>query len=268
LFVLVSILFSIALVPLLLNIGPVPASNTDEKIGFRELLTASPLGVFGCALTGFSNGAVLGMGAVYAKSRGFDVAMISVFISTVVVGGVLFQWPVGRLSDRWDRRWVLAIVTFGATVCALSTVFISSGAVVPIFAAALLLGGMTFPMYSLSISLSNDQIPFEKMVAASATLVLATGLGAVAGPSSVGYAMARLGPWAFFGVLAVVHGLYGVYILYRIRYYSAVPEDLRGEHAYLTRTSPVMAAAAFEHFADPETDSVDENEPEVEDGFF
>ena len=113
LFILVSALFSLALIPILLTVGPMPVFETPRRtLRIRELYREAPLGVVGTFATGFSNGSLLGIGAVYAVKTGFSVTEVSLFMSAALWGGAVCQWPIGALSDRFDRRFVITAVTF------------------------------------------------------------------------------------------------------------------------------------------------------------
>ena len=119
LFILVSILVSLSLIPLLLSTGRTPPFATPSPVGIRQLYRVSPTGVVGYFGTVMANGAYFGMGAVYGREIGLSVRDISVFISLILLGGMFLQWPIGRLSDAWDRRQVLTGVTLVAALAAL-----------------------------------------------------------------------------------------------------------------------------------------------------
>ena len=114
LFIISSVLISIALVPLLLSAGPEPRFGKLQVIGMRELLSISPLGVAGTITAGMAMGALFGIGPVYAEQSGLGIRDISLFMTAPVVGCLLLQWPVGHLSDRLDRRAVISAVTWTA----------------------------------------------------------------------------------------------------------------------------------------------------------
>ena len=116
LFLLVSILVSLALVPLLLAARPGPRPRRARRLTVREIYRASPLGLVAVVLTGMTHGALFGMGPVYARSIGFDVGQVAWFMALVVMGALFSQWPLGALSDHFDRRRVMlgAAVVGGA----------------------------------------------------------------------------------------------------------------------------------------------------------
>ena len=122
LFVLISVLVSIAVIPILLSVSRAPDFNTFVSVSVFQLYKVSPLGVVGMLLTGVVMGAVFGMGAVYAANVGLSVREISFFMGSVVLGGAVLQYPVGRLSDLFNRRQV--IITTSA--CCAAAAFFSA----------------------------------------------------------------------------------------------------------------------------------------------
>jgi len=226
LFVLASVLVSLALVPIALTAGSAPAfDNTPSKVGLWQLYRISPLGVVGAMATGAAHGVLFGMGAVYAGQIGLSVAQISLFMGVAITGGMLFQWPVGRLSDRFDRRRVMIVVTLLAAIFAIAAVPIAATSQTMLLVLTFLFGGMTLPMYSLCIAHTNDHLEPGQMVAASGTLVLVGGIGACFGPSLVAGLMSMAGPDAFFVALALVHAAIGLFGLYRMSQRAATPLD-------------------------------------------
>ena len=246
LFVLVSILFSFSLVPILLTVGSVPPFEAPVQIKLNALYKETPLGVAGCFVTGISNGAFIGIGAVYAEKMGLTVTEISLFMTIALWGGVLFQWPIGILSDKFDRRLILTAVTFAAAGIAVSGLFFNVFGLYILMIVVGIFGGLTLPMYSLSLAFTNDRLIPEQMVAASGSLVMITGLGAVFGPMISGAAMSFIGTHGFFGYLAMIHLIFGLYAIYRIKSVPGIPAEEQGPSVYLPRTSSVAAATAFE----------------------
>ena len=120
LFSVASIIFSIALVPILLTRATAPKPSAPERMKFRELLRISPVGVAGTLVAGLTNSAINSMGPIFAATIGLSLGQISTFMATILLGGMLLQFPVGRLSDLFDRRSILII-------SALATALVSVG---------------------------------------------------------------------------------------------------------------------------------------------
>ena len=240
LFILVSILVSLALIPMLLSVNRGPVMDAPAPISIKEVYRSSPTGVAAALMNGILQGGTFSMGAVYAGLLGLPISAISLFMITLLVGGVLFQWPVGRLSDRYDRR----LDSGDHYVCSGGPgslgepfgLFLHN----PLLAVSFLFGGMMVPMYSVAIAYANDHLAPEQMVAASGTLVLIGGIGAFLGPTYVAAAMDLYGPKGFFWALALVHASLGVFILYRMTQRPALPPEEQGSYVAMpARTTPV-----------------------------
>jgi MFS family permease len=245
LFILTSILVSLALVPILLTARPAPAFHIARKVGVMELARIAPLPMFSALATGVAHGAIFGMGAVYGQQSGFTVLQISWFMATLLLGGIVCQWPIGRLSDRMDRRWVLLATGAGALLVALAAVAATEFRSLLIL--AFLIGATALPLYSLSIAAANDRLDQEQMVGASATLVLVSGIGLMLGPISASIIMGMAGPKGYFIALALAFAaiVAGASIPVR-RHERVAPEDQATYVMTAQRGSPVSVAAAAE----------------------
>ena len=247
LFVLISVLVSLALIPILLTAAPVPDFQTPSPVSLRQLYRISPLGVLGTLGTGMAQGGLVGMGAVFATEAGYSIAEVSIFMAAAMFGGMLLQWPVGRFSDRFDRRRVLTVVTFLAAICAIvasmvAGPFAETAPAWAIFALISVFGGMNMPMYSLTIAHTNDHLEPSQMVAASGSLVLVGGIGAAFGPVTLAGMMSVMGPTGYFWGLGLIHAAIGFFALYRMSRRASRPLDDQGAFvAVPPRASPVAA---------------------------
>jgi MFS family permease len=252
LFTLVSVLVSLAIVPILLTTGPAPSFAAPAPVRLKQLYRISPLGVCGCLGVGLAHSAFFGMGAVYGKGIGLSVPEISLFMSSVILGGVLLQWPVGRLSDRFDRRSVLTIVTLLAGAVALAAIPVSALSQIGLFALVCLFGGLSLPMYSLCLAHTNDFLRPDQMVAASSGLVLVFGIGAIFGPFTAGSLMSGIGPAGFFIYLAAIHGAIGLFAIYRMFMRASPPLEEQGPYVSVPPSgSPVAASLTPQSAEEP-----------------
>lgn len=202
LFVVVSALVSLALIPMALTASPAPQFDVASTIGLRKLLFISPLGIVGMFTSGVVAGAFLGMAAVYGDLIGLKLNEIAIFVAIMIFGGAVLQWPIGRLSDLFDRRVILMIVAMGGGAAAFLTIMgAESGDKFWFFAGAALFGGFAMPLYSLCIAHTNDYLEPDEMVGASGSLILVNGVGAIFGPLFVAGLMAQFGSNAFFAFM-------------------------------------------------------------------
>lgn len=263
LFVLASVLVSLALIPILLAASPVPNIEAPEKLGIMALYRLAPLGIIGIAATGMSNGALVSMGAIYADALNFSIAEVSVFISLIFVGSVFLQYPIGMLSDQFDRRLVITVVTLLAAAVPSIIMSASLTSTLSIMIIFSIFGGLTFPMYSLCISHVNDRLSSKQMLAASSTLVLASGTGAILGPPGSSYAMSLLGTDGFLWYFVAVHAAIGLFAIYRMTRRAATPMDEQENAAFTPHPGSMSPAFAVETILEI-TEGAEAPEPEAD----
>ena len=225
LFIIPSILVSLSFAPILLSVQPTPAFDASRPMSLGQLYRASPFGAVGMCLMGLVFAGQYGMGAVYATEAGMSLGQISLFVSAIFIGAIVFQYPIGWLSDRMDRR-KLIVACAGLAGLVMLVGFVAGGSYPVLLAVSAVSGGLSQPLYAMLIAYTNDYLEIEDMPAASGGLVFLNGLGAIAGPPLVGLAMARLGPEAFWLVMAVILFVVTAYGLWRMtRRASAFAED-------------------------------------------
>jgi MFS family permease len=241
-----SVLVSISFAPILLSISPTPAFESTKRMGLKALYEKSPLGCVGMFLLGGVYSAQFGMSAVYGSEAGLTLPEISGFVAAFYVGAMLFQYPVGWLSDVYDRRMMVAAVGLIGAVAALIAVVMQGYYF--LLLSALLIGGMSNPLYSLLIAHTNDFLEYEDMAAASAGLLFINGLGAITGPLITGWMMEVFGPAAFFAFLAVLLGAVMAYAFYRMTQRALPTQTDDGGYVPIHPTStPVAVEAAQEY---------------------
>ena len=257
LFIVPSVLVSLAFAPILLSIRPMPQFAQTKPMTIRRLIDASPLGCVGMFLLGGIFSAQFGMSAIYGARVGLSVSQISVFVSVIYVSALIAQYPIGWLSDRIDRRLLILAVGIIGGAGALLAFFIQDSFSVILISAAIL-GGTSNPLYALLIAYTNDYLEREDMAAASGGLLFINGVGAIAGPITVGYMMDTLGAngfWIFSAVLMLMMGVYAAYRMTR-RSRSDIDVDDAVSYAAISATStPIVAEVAQEVYVDAEEEA-------------
>ncbi|WP_161599940.1 MFS transporter [Pseudomonas sp. MPC6] len=215
LFTLISVLISLAAIPILITATPMPSFEAARPVSIKALYHLAPTGLIGSFLINTCYAMVLGMGAVYASKLGMQVDEISLFMAVLVVGGMLLQWPLGKLSDRMDRRSVICAAAFAALLFALVSGQTGFAADNRHLLLALLFGGCCFPLLALYLALTNDELTSDQAVGASSTLLLVGGIGATLGPFMISLTMERWGAPGFFWCLAAMSALMAGHAFYR-----------------------------------------------------
>ncbi|HEY6412711.1 MAG TPA: MFS transporter [Edaphobacter sp.] len=174
-------LFAVALVMVSTTRAEPPLTTATEKLPYGQLVRAAPVAVIGCAVNGIINSAFYALVPAWMQGEGIERSTIALSMLVAVLGGLAFQVPVGRLSDRFDRRIVLAALGLGFAGSAVALVHLphSPTAILP---AAALLGGFMSTLYPVCVANAHDRMPADRVVAVSGGLILVSGLGSVVGP--------------------------------------------------------------------------------------
>lgn len=242
LFVIMSVMVSISFAPILLSSSPVPMFETTRRMPLRELIDTSPLGCFAMLMLGIIFACQFGMAPVYAAGQGLSNFEISLFIGTIYVGAMICQPPIGWISDRMDRRLLIAILCLtGAAACLI--VPVSEGSFSALIVAAFVMGATSNPLYSLIVAYVNDYLAHEDMASASAGLIAINGAGAMGAPFVVGYLMDEVGGDAFFLMIGLSFAAIVSYALWRMTQRAATPVDETGPMVLM---SPVAGQVAVD----------------------
>ncbi len=225
-FILVSVITSMALIPILLTKKKPPTFKKINAMSFSELYKSSPFGMVSSFFYGTIQSALFTLLAVYATSMNFTILEISIVTFLLAISGAIAQFPVGKISDVYDRRKVIIASTFGAAIFSLITILVSGQMYLPdglatskswFYIFFILFSFCSLPMFSLILAHTNDYITKDKFVAAGAGLQFTFGLGAMSGPFLCSIFMDLVGPNGFFVFLFFFHSLIGTFGIYRMR---------------------------------------------------
>ena len=242
LFVIPSVLVSLAFTPILLSVAPAPAFDTTKPLSFRALYQASPLGCVGMFLLGGVFSAQFGMASVWGTQAGLSVRDLSIFVASIYVGGLVLQFPIGWFSDRMDRRkLILALAVAGTVVLTIPVVTEAPFWLLIVVGA--LMGGISNPLYSLLLAYVNDYLDSADMAAASAGLIFINGVGAISGPIVTGWMMGAIGPAGFFLFMALIFGVMALYAAWRMTQRRSTP-DSSGTYTAMSPTASVISVEA------------------------
>jgi len=212
-FAVAAIITALAVAPVSLSEAAVaPPLEASEPISLRELSKIVPTGVYSCFLVGIAHGAISGMAAVYATR--VNLGLVGLFVALPSIGGVFFQWPISSTSDEIDRRAV-GVVASLCSAGAAGLMLLDSPHKPMAFFLFMLVGGFSYPLYSISGAYTNDWIEPDQLGGAASQLVKMYGLGAIAGPLIAGAAMGIIGPTGYPWALMVMHLVIAVFFFYR-----------------------------------------------------
>ncbi len=235
-FILVSLLLSIALIPILLTKRKPPTFKKISAIKITELYKISPLATVSMFCTGFIHPAIFTMGSVYGALMNFSVFEISLYLFLITVSGALFQWPIGYLSDRYDRRIIIILTSIMGAIFTIFCFFsvtespdfinlssdwktiihhISNHRLI-FYIFISLYAGMSLPLFSLNLAYVNDFLPKEKFVSAGAGMQIIFGISAMTAPFICSFFMKNLGTNGFFIFLFIFQSIIGLFGIYRM----------------------------------------------------
>jgi MFS family permease len=226
-FMLVAVLISLAIVPIVIAAQRAPEIELPRRVRYRELYHNSPLGVVAVIVSGMVSSNIFSMGPVYARLSGLGTSGVAAFMAVSVLSAVITQYPVGRLSDRMDRRTVIAAACVLAT---LSAAALTVSGRMPHAVFLILTGvfsGAALTLYSLAVSHVNDHLEPAQMVAASGALLRLNGIGSAVSPIVVGGLIGAFGPPAYFAALAGLTGWLTVFDLWRKVRRRPIPSELK-----------------------------------------
>jgi MFS family permease len=244
LFAVAAMALSISAIPLALTSQKQPAAVATVRFRPLALYRSSPVGLIGASMAGVATGAFWSLGAVAAVGVGLSARDAAIFMGIFTATGALAQWPIGRVSDRVDRRLVLIAILSGAAIVGLLLAFLpESGWLWFVLAACL--GAAMAPTYSVAAAHAYDHAEPGTIVETAEGLFVASASGSIIGPLIAAVVMQRFGPSTLFLFNALVHASLAVYILLRVRARPALAQALKTEFD-LAASSPVSGGAPVE----------------------
>ena len=197
-FSLAAVLLTVALIPLALTRMEAPQVGVIERLSFFTLARQSFTGVSGALICGVMIGSFYALGPVYATMVGLEVSRVSTFMASAIVAAMIVAWPLGWLCDRLDRRWVMFWVAMTAALASALVVFFGADRLWLLTLLVAIFTGLSATLYPIAVAITNDRMESNRIVAASATLLLSYGIGSVIGPIVMSRMVAAIGPEGLF----------------------------------------------------------------------
>lgn len=215
LFMVCAIIYALALMPTGLSSAQSPQPLTQVSVDVRGLYHKSPAAVVGAMLAGVISGSWHNLAPVFAQTNGLSTATGATMLAIAMIGGALFQIPLGRLSDRMDRRYMMMVAGIIGTCMCLFTLLVGTSTLLLFLLSMFLLGSVLFPIYSLVVAHANDFAQADEFVSVSSGLLIVYGVGTMLGPPISGVLMDQFGSRALFAVIGASFAAYGGYAYYR-----------------------------------------------------
>lgn len=254
-FALAALATSLAVAPIAFTTMTQPPSPPAGRLHIGKLYQHSPVALVGCVLVGAANAAFWSLAPVFMASQAHSPFRVGLFIALAVAGGAVAQWPLGLASDRVDRRWVILLAALLAAGVGAILAFHSVTGDMELFGLAIAFGAGALPLYSLCVARANDKVTAQDFVEVSGGLLMAFGLGAIAGPLLASVAMTVWGPGGIFLFTAAVHLLLSLHTGVRVLAAPRPSEALKETFVAI----PKSTQAAI--ILDPRTPPVETTEP-------
>jgi len=215
-FSIVACALALSVLPLAYTRSDPPESPRTPRLRLAWLFRISPVGVAGALISGVANGTFFSLAPVFAERSGLGAGGVASFMTATIVGAALAQWPVGKLADRHDRRYIMLVAIAFAVAAQVAIVIYAHSDPWVLIGLAALVGAAALVLYPLSSSHAQDLGGRENAVEVSSGLLLAYTIGAIVGPTSAAWLMGRLGPQALFIHNAAFHVAFVVFIIWRL----------------------------------------------------
>lgn len=239
LFMVCGILYCIAILPTTISTAASPQPLKRVSLDLRGLYRNSPVSFVGILMIGIANGAYGTLVAVFGAKAGLNQGSIAIMVSITIFAGAIMQFPAGRLSDRMDRRYVLAALSALSAIAGFLLVVLHPMNVYVIVVLVGVYGAAANALYPIAVAHANDFAAPEDFVKVSGGLLLLYGIGTVIGPTLGGPVMTYFGPHALFAVTALAHIIVVAYSIIRSRIRAALPREEKDNY-----TTAVPGAAA------------------------
>jgi MFS family permease len=243
-FIVAAAAAAFCIVPVALARTGGPPTPVTRTLSLAELYRIAPVGVIGCLCAGLVNAPVTGLAPLYGLQTGIAAAAIPLMVVAAQIGTMAFQWPLGLLSDRIDRRYVIILATAGSALAALALAFAGGAAAWLVLLLFGLWGGFALSLYAICIAHASDHAEPSQLVALVSSLMLCWAVGSTVGPVLASFAMELFGPAGLLGYAAAVSTAIGLFAFWRQTRRAAVPPELREEFINIPATSPVVGELA------------------------
>lgn len=264
LFSLAAILISIAIIPVSLTRSAAPAVVHNVKLNMFKVWQHSHIALIGAVVAGLVTGAFWSLGPIYAKDNGFDSSQVGLFLSATVLGGACFQLPLGRISDKFDRRSVLMYAALVGSAVSLSFVylpdFITTFAGWPAFISAFFWGGTCMTLYAICLAHANDNATSDDFVEISSAMLITLGLSSAIGAPLASLAMGLMGVNGLYAFTSGSLIIFFIIVLFRRR--SHIPPSNLEEKEDFRTVTDMAGPTAYEMDPRTEVDPIDEKEAE------
>lgn len=239
-FCITTILTSLSVLPLTMTTTSYPQIEEPSALSLRKLYSLAPSGVVGCTASGLIMGSIYGLLPLFVERRGYGISNVALVMFACIFGGMLLQYPTGRLSDIVERRKVLLGLNIASLFISVILAFWTNLPIAGLIGFIFIFGGITFTLYPISISHACDSLDPKDFLSATQGLLLAYSIGAVAGPVISPYFMELIGPSGLFIYFALISACLAGFFWYRLRTVCVVPTPDHATFVFSPQTTTIV----------------------------
>lgn len=261
-FYMVGLMLVLCLVPVAVTRSIHPEAPVFEHLGVFELLRKTPTGMLGCFSSGLLSSAFYAIGPVFCHQIGLTISELSLVMTVTILGGMLLQWPVGIVSDRFDRTYVLATIGLLTACISIAVWFFAGKSYLLFLLLMFVFGGLLFTLYPVAVARAHDVFDQKDTVPVSSALLLSYGAGATIGPVLASTVMsATNSAYGLFIYCLIVAAMYAfiTFFLRNRQIITVVAAEDNTAFVVMKNSSPVAASIDPRSLA---SDSFDDDESE------
>lgn len=197
-----------------------PVLKPFEKYSFPKVFAVVPLATISSFIGGFFVGGFFTMIPVYILIQSDSIELVSKFMLISILGGLISQWPIGILSDKFGRRKLLSITAFLTSISSILFVFFSHENLY-LYILGFCLGLTIFSIYPLAVARANDVVDENKdIVEISRTLLFTYGIGSFISPLLIGFALSYSA-----NLLFVIFFILGIFLTFYALSKEKIPDE-------------------------------------------
>ena len=213
LLMLVALCFALCLVPVALTRRIHPAPLHPAPMEPRFFIKRVPQSLSTVLGAGLIIGSFYGLAPLYASQQGLSTEQVGLFMGSCIFAGLLVQWPLGWLSDRYDRALLIRCFALVLALTALPLAIMQQVPLEILFITGFFCSLVMFCLYPLAVAFSNDHVEGDRRVSLTAMLLVTYGVGASIGPLVAGVLMKMFGSQMLYGFFA----FFALVLVWRIR---------------------------------------------------
>jgi MFS family permease len=239
LYCIAAVFASLSIIPLTLTRSHAPIFSEPETLSIKAMIKISPSGVVACFISGLMLGSLYGLYPIFIQKSGYSLSQVSTIMGLTILGGMAFQYPLGRLSDSVSRRYVIACLALASIMLCFVLLIFGKSSVYVMALFSFLLGGAIFCLYPIGISHACDRVQSHQIVSATQTLLLAYGLGATFGPiiAPLFNWVSKVSGLLIFIVVACIS--LSIFMLWRKQVEPSVPDDEKHDFIMAAEMTPI-----------------------------